>query len=54
MTRKYTKRDTAYWNSKKKQLGLKDSEVIFHDRGKKSSVTIISNLKSPIYRHKKS
>lgn len=57
MTRKYTKRNTAYWNSKKKakvKYGIKKSDVIFHDKGKNSSITIIANLKDPIYRHKKS
>ena len=57
MTRKYTKRNIAYWNSKKNKAKtkyvVKKSNVIFEDKGKNITVRIVSDKNKPFY-HRKS
>ena len=56
MTRKYTKRNTAYWNSKKNKVKIvrnKGSKTVFYDRGKYSYLQIISDSSKPLYQHKR-
>ena len=56
MTRKYTKRNAAYWNSKgqgsKVKVTRNRSGVIMKDKGKHSSVTIVAKRGQPVYRRK--
>lgn len=53
MTRKYTKRDMAYWNRKSKvKITRNRSGVVFKDNGKHSRVTVVAKRGQPIYRRK--
>ena len=54
MTRKYTKKDTAYWSGKgnKTRYVVKKSNVIFEDKGKHTTVRVISDKNKPFYNRK--
>lgn len=55
MTRKYTKRDTAYWSNKSKikVVRNKNSNVIFEDKSKNFKIKIVADKGSKaVYRRK--
>jgi hypothetical protein len=53
MTRKYTKRNKAYWNSKGKvKITRNNSGVIMKDKGKHSTVTVVAKRGQPVYYRK--